>query len=56
MINDHKEQQHLLDVSQDIKKWQQDEDEENTDDDSNVKDLINNILCLKKRQVAVPSS
>lgn len=56
VINDHEEQQSFLDVSRDIKKRQRNEDEENADDDSNVKDLIDDILRLKKRRVAVPSS
>jgi len=49
VINAHEEQQSFIDISQNIMKHPWGED---SDDDSNVEDLLEDILCLKKCQLA----
>jgi hypothetical protein len=45
VINAHEEQQSFIDISRNITKRSR--DEEDSDDDSNVEDLLEDILCLK---------
>lgn len=50
VIKDHEEQQSFINISRDIKKRPRDEGD--SDDDSNVEDLLGEILRLKKPRVA----
>ena len=54
VINAHEEQQSLIDISRNIKKRSR--DEEDSDDDSNYKELLEDIIRMKKPRVSGNSS